>query len=448
MRAASRTVRITSASTSRASSSRRAAARSRKLRNSHDTREAAAVVLLDGARAAGATSAPADPCRRAVGSGKDAPQAGALVARHLEPVLGEGRSDGRPTAVGGRSFRSSSRRCGERSGGLPGRNVTHSAPAHPSSGFTFNHPSADTLILVQAVPASKEHALVSEAATATTPASPSPVDDGFRVVQRLVLPADQELDVQSLYVSGVTSFSSGGDSMSRQSGGDYESVDEEPESDDDDSSSEGSAGMSGFGRITDGAGRGGRPAATGDARHLLQRVPGQLLAALDRVLLGPADHPAPRPRVGHRLPVDGQGPRRPGRLLPDRHRRDRDRHVRPAAQAVHRRRLVLVRPRGWPRRAGPRGRHLGLRDRAGAQRSDHHRHHDVQPARLLRRAAGQPGVQPRGARHHRRDRGGRPGQPRRSSTTRATSPPRPISATSCGSSSSPTSAARAASRGR
>lgn len=95
---------------------------------------------------------------------------------------------------------------------------------------------------------------MSEAATATTPASPSPVDEGFRVVQRLVLPADQELDVQSLYVSGVTSFSSGNDSMSRQSGGDYENVEEEPESDDDGSSSQGGAGMSGFGRLTDGAG--------------------------------------------------------------------------------------------------------------------------------------------------------------------------------------------------
>ena len=71
---------------------------------------------------------------------------------------------------------------------------------------------------------------MSEAATAT---SPSPVDEGFRVVQRLVLPDDQELDVQSLYVSGVTSFSSGGDSMSRQSGGDYASVDEAPDADED-----------------------------------------------------------------------------------------------------------------------------------------------------------------------------------------------------------------------
>ena len=56
---------------------------------------------------------------------------------------------------------------------------------------------------------------MSEAATATL--SASSVDEGFRVVQRLVLPDDQELDVQSLYVSGITSFS-GGDSMSRQSG--------------------------------------------------------------------------------------------------------------------------------------------------------------------------------------------------------------------------------------
>ncbi len=96
---------------------------------------------------------------------------------------------------------------------------------------------------------------MSEAATATTPTSPSPGGEGFRVVQRLVLPADQELDVQSLYVSGVTSLSSGNDSMSRQSGGDYESAPETSEDADDESGSQsGGAGMSGFGRITDGSG--------------------------------------------------------------------------------------------------------------------------------------------------------------------------------------------------
>jgi hypothetical protein len=102
---------------------------------------------------------------------------------------------------------------------------------------------------------------VSEAATATP--SASAVDEGFRVVQRLVLPADQELDVQSLYVSGITSFSSGGDST-RQSGGDYESAAEETE-DDEESEAEAGAGMSGFGRITDASGAPRTPDRAGDA---------------------------------------------------------------------------------------------------------------------------------------------------------------------------------------
>jgi galactofuranosylgalactofuranosylrhamnosyl-N-acetylglucosaminyl-diphospho-decaprenol beta-1,5/1,6-galactofuranosyltransferase len=92
----------------------------------------------------------------------------------------------------------------------------------------------------------KESASVSEATTA----SPSPTTEGYRVVQRLVLPTDQELDVQSLYVSGVTAFASGSDSMQRQSGDDHDAGRNEREAD---RASE-TAGMAGFGRITDASG--------------------------------------------------------------------------------------------------------------------------------------------------------------------------------------------------
>ena len=99
-------------------------------------------------RAAGATSAPADPCDRA-----RALRRGCCADRlpgRAAPGSRAGRAapDGRPTAAGGRSFRSSSHRCAARSAGLPSRNVTHSAPAESSRRFTVSHRSADTLIYV------------------------------------------------------------------------------------------------------------------------------------------------------------------------------------------------------------------------------------------------------------------------------------------------------------
>ena len=166
---------------------------------------------------------------------------------------------------------------------LRSRNVTHSAPAEASRRFTVSHRSADTLIHVQYRPTSKEHAHVSEAATATSPRHLA-VDDGFRVVQRLVLPADQELDVQSLYVSGVTSISSRQRLdvppvrrrlRERRGRGRERRRDQQRR------------GQRRHVRLRPDhrrRRRGGRPAASGDARHLLQRLPGQLLAAVDRVL--------------------------------------------------------------------------------------------------------------------------------------------------------------------
>ena len=66
-------------------------------------------------------------------------------------------------------------------------------------------------------------------------------------------------------------------------------------------------GLGAFGKITGELGATALPGAPDHVRHLLQRVPGQLLAALDR----PADGPARRHDLGaghaHRLPVDRQG---------------------------------------------------------------------------------------------------------------------------------------------
>ncbi|HYG93745.1 MAG TPA: glycosyltransferase [Nocardioides sp.] len=70
--------------------------------------------------------------------------------------------------------------------------------------------------------------------------------DGFRVVQRTILPADQELDVQTLYVSGITSFSSGSDT-----GRAGDATEDRPLDEDEDESAKG---MAGFGRITEAAG--------------------------------------------------------------------------------------------------------------------------------------------------------------------------------------------------
>ena len=67
--------------------------------------------------------------------------------------------------------------------------------------------------------------------------------EGFRVVHRTVVRPDQELDVASLYVGGVSGVA-GGDGGSRQSGGEHDGGD-----DDSDRTSDSVAGMSGFGSV-------------------------------------------------------------------------------------------------------------------------------------------------------------------------------------------------------
>ena len=70
-----------------------------------------------------------------------------------------------------------------------------------------------------------------------------------RVVQRTVMRADQELDVRALYMDGVSQFAGGG-TASRQSGGEHgESAEDATEAG---GSDETEAGMTGFGRVTEG----------------------------------------------------------------------------------------------------------------------------------------------------------------------------------------------------
>ena len=122
----------------------------------------------------------------------------------------------------------------------------------------------------------------------------------------------------------------------------------------------------GYGRITsDGSrGRGGEPAA--HVRHLLQRVPGQLLAPLDRLRLGPARPPRVSRRAG-RSSSTARPPRatcQRADAVDGRAATTTTVDVRPAAEAVHRRRLVLVRHRGRRRASSSSSdARLGRRDR-------------------------------------------------------------------------------------
>jgi galactofuranosylgalactofuranosylrhamnosyl-N-acetylglucosaminyl-diphospho-decaprenol beta-1,5/1,6-galactofuranosyltransferase len=70
-----------------------------------------------------------------------------------------------------------------------------------------------------------------------------------RVVQRTVMRADQELDVRALYMDGVSQFAGGG-VASRQSGGEHAESPEGPG--EAGGAEESEAGMTGFGRVTEG----------------------------------------------------------------------------------------------------------------------------------------------------------------------------------------------------
>ena len=68
---------------------------------------------------------------------------------------------------------------------------------------------------------------------------------GFRVIQRTLMRADQELDVRALYVGGVSNFA-GGDTATRQSGGGHDEGDSAETA----QSYEADRGMMGYGRVT------------------------------------------------------------------------------------------------------------------------------------------------------------------------------------------------------
>ena len=94
--------------------------------------------------------------------------------------------------------------------------------------------------------------------------------------------ADQELDVRSLYLAGVSGFSGGGGS-SRQSGAGHDEGTDEAAA----ASSETDKIM-GHGRVTDSGHTVVEAEHRADLRHLLQRLPGQLLAPVDRLRVGHA----------------------------------------------------------------------------------------------------------------------------------------------------------------
>ena len=83
-------------------------------------------------------------------------------------------------------------------------------------------------------------------ATAEAPGT-VPSSGAFRVVQRTLMRADQELDVRALYMGGISSFT-GGSSSARQAGGEHLDMEEGTPAEQGDG---GDGGMSGFGRVTD-----------------------------------------------------------------------------------------------------------------------------------------------------------------------------------------------------
>ena len=180
--------------------------------------------------------------------------------------------------------------------------------------------------------------------TVPVPGELSPAGD-FRIVQRTVMRADQELDVTSLYLGGVSSFV-GGDTASRQSGGGHDSDDAEGAGE---TTYEADRGLMGYGRITSEGHalvEANRRLTFGTYFNAFPASYWRRWTTFDSVRL------SVRVRgrgVHRRLPLDLQGPRAARQLVAGAERRHADRGLRPAAEAVHRRRLVLVRPGGGRR---------------------------------------------------------------------------------------------------
>ena len=72
-------------------------------------------------------------------------------------------------------------------------------------------------------------------------------NDGFRVVQRTIMRASQELDVRALYMGTVTSMGSGGDASSGQSGSDRRTDDSGGSKD----APQADTGIIGYGRVNE-----------------------------------------------------------------------------------------------------------------------------------------------------------------------------------------------------
>ncbi|CAA9278118.1 MAG: Bifunctional beta-1,5/1,6-galactofuranosyltransferase GlfT2 in cell wall galactan polymerization, partial [uncultured Blastococcus sp.] len=157
-------------------------------------------------------------------------------------------------------------------------------------------------------------------------------------------------------------------------------------------------------RPLDGHARRGR---RGLLRHVFQRLPRRLLAALDDAAHGAAPAGAARHRPRRRAPLQGRR-HRGARHLGRGHRR-RHRGAGAGPHAVHRRRLVLVRPvRG--RRPHPRDGRLVRHPRARARGPAGGRHLHLQPPHRLRRRDVDDRLRPRGLRRADRRRRRGPGQ--------------------------------------
>ena len=167
--------------------------------------------------------------------------------------------------------------------------------------------------------------------------------EGFRVVQRTIMRASPGARRPALYMGAVTSMASSADGSSGQSGGGERT---ERSKNTSEQTPVADTGMIGLRTRRRERPHRRREGPTDHLRHLLQRLSRQLLAAVDTTARCGSCCARPRRGCADHLPVHGPRPRDPGRLDHARRRRGGHDHARPHARPLHRRWLVLVRPRG------------------------------------------------------------------------------------------------------
>ena len=264
--------------------------------------------------------------------------------------------------------------------------------------------------------------------------------DGFRIVQHTLMVPDQEFDVRPLYLSGGAGFAGGSDD---QSGSDSKT---ESESGQESTVYEADRGLTGYGRVTDEGFAVVDPERRLTLRDVLQRLPGQLLASLDRRAHRPADG------ARHAARARSSSTGRPRRGMSCAPRRTTSRATTCRCWSSSSPSTPFI-DGGWywfDLEAGDAELMLeeavwGVEtDRTGSGRVTigitTFNRPDFCVDQLLNL-----GARPPGPRHHRRGAGDRPGHPAGAPTTRCSTRRPRRSAPSCASSSSPTWAAPAAS---